>query len=200
MGGSSLRTLATMVEKKVPRAAGLAFLLAAGLLLSGCSSSLLSGILGDEDKATSTSTSSTGGLGHSVAPELGGSGEQGKMAELYNKGLSQIREGEYKSAFKSFSEVERQYPYSAWATKSILMQAYANYEAGKMDDCIVAANRFITLHPGHKDAPYAYYLVALANYNRISDTKRDQTVTQKALNDLEEVQRRFPGTRYAEDA
>jgi outer membrane protein assembly factor BamD len=187
-----------MVEKRGARAAGMAMVLAVGMTLAGCSSSLLGGILGDDQKATSTSAS--GGLGHSVAPELGGSSEQGKMAELYNKGLEQIRNGEYKSAVKSFSEVERQYPYSAWATKSILMQAYANYESGRMDDCIVAANRFITLHPGHKDAPYAYYLVALANYNRISDTKRDQTVTQKALNDLEEVQRRFPGTRYAEDA
>ena len=90
-----------MMEKKVRRAAGLAFLLAAGLLLAGCSSSLLSGILGDDDKATATSSS--GGLGHSVAPELGGSGEQGKMAELYNKGLTQIRDGEYKTAVKSFS-------------------------------------------------------------------------------------------------
>ena len=106
----------------------------------------------------------------------------------------------YKSAVKNFAEVERQYPYSSWATKSILMQAYANYENGKFDDAINAANRFITLHPGHKDAPYAYYLIALCNYDRIADTKRDQTTTMKALDNLEEIERRFPGTPYAADA
>ena len=137
-----------MVEKRGARAAGMAMVLAVGMTLAGCSSSLLGGILGDDQKATSTSAS--GGLGHSVAPELGGSSEQGKMAELYNKGLEQIRNGEYKSAVKSFSEVERQYPYSAWATKSILMQAYASYRLGKWDDAINASNRFITLHPGHR--------------------------------------------------
>ena len=80
------------------------------------------------------------------------------------------------------------------------MQAYVNYKAKKYDDAIVAANRFITLHPGHKDAAYAHYLVALSDFERINDTKRDQTSTRKALEALEEIERRFPDTPYAEDA
>ncbi|MGH6855919.1 MAG: outer membrane protein assembly factor BamD, partial [Aestuariivirga sp.] len=123
-----------------------------------------------------------------------------EVAKLYNSGLEKLNGGEWKSATKQFSEVERKYPYSKWATKAILMQAYANYQSGKPDDAINACNRFITLHPGHKDAPYAYYLIALSNYNRIGDIKRDQTATAQALDALEEVQRRFPGTAYANDA
>jgi outer membrane protein assembly factor BamD len=122
------------------------------------------------------------------------------VAKLYNEGLTKLQAGEWKSATKQFSEVERQYPYSKWATKAILMQAYSNYQSGHPDDAINACNRFITLHPGHKDAPYAYYLIALSNYNRINDIKRDQTATQQALDALEEVERRFPGTPYAADA
>jgi outer membrane protein assembly factor BamD len=80
------------------------------------------------------------------------------------------------------------------------MQAYVNYKARKYDDAIVAANRFITLHPGHKDAAYAHYLVALSDFERINDTKRDQTSTRRALEALEEIERRFPDTPYAEDA
>jgi outer membrane protein assembly factor BamD len=80
------------------------------------------------------------------------------------------------------------------------MQAYVNYKAKKYDDAIVAANRFITLHPGHKDAAYAHYLIALSDFERINDTKRDQTSTRKALEALEEIERRFPDTPYAEDA
>ena len=96
--------------------------------------------------------------------------------------------------------MERKYPYSSFATKAILMQAYAAYRAAKWDDAIIAANRFITLHPGHRDAGYAYYLIAISNFNNISDTKRDQSATFKALASLEEVAQRYPGTAYAADA
>jgi outer membrane protein assembly factor BamD len=80
------------------------------------------------------------------------------------------------------------------------MQAYAQYQRNAYDEAVNAAQRFITLHPGHKDAAYAYYLVALCNYEQIIDVRRDQTNTQKALATLEEVSRRFPGTPYAQDA
>lgn len=122
------------------------------------------------------------------------------VAKLYNEALASLNKGETKSATKKFAEVERQFPYSSWATKAILMQAYAQYRAGNWDDTIVAASRFITLHPGHRDAGYAYYLMAVANYNKISDTKRDQSATKDALKALEEVAQRYPGTAYAEDA
>jgi outer membrane protein assembly factor BamD len=171
--------------------------------VSGCASGLLSGILGDSNSTDTTTTAATvpAGASGSVAPDLGSaSADDGAIAKLYNQGLQDLNDHSYKSAVKNFSEVERQYPYSSWATKSILMQAYANYENGKFDDAINAANRFITLHPGHKDAPYAYYLIALCNYDRIADTKRDQTTTMKALDNLEEIERRFPGTPYAADA
>jgi len=155
----------------------------------------MDGIWGD-----SSSSSSTAGVGKGLAPDLATAEDGQAVAELYNKGLSSLKDGSYKTAIKHFAEVERQYPYSSWATKAILMQAYASYERGKYDDTIVAANRFITLHPGHKDTGYAYYLVAISNYNRINDTKRDQTATQQALDALEEVARRYPGTDYAADA
>ena len=162
---------------------------------SGCASNLMDGIWGD-----SSSSSSTAGVGKGLAPDLATAEDGQAVAELYNKGLGNLKDGSYKTAIKNFAEVERQYPYSSWATKAILMQAYANYELGKFEDSIVAANRFITLHPGHKDTGYAYYLVAISNYNRITDTKRDQTATRQALEALEEVARRYPGTDYADDA
>ena len=167
--------------------------------VSGCSSGLLDGIWGDSSSSTSAAVVPATG-NDAVAPDLYGSNEGDAVAKLYNEGLTKLQAGEWKSATKQFSEVERQYPYSKWATKAILMQAYSNYQSGHPDDAINACNRFITLHPGHKDAPYAYYLIALSNYNRINDIKRDQTATQQALDALEEVERRFPGTAYANDA
>jgi outer membrane protein assembly factor BamD len=170
---------------------------AIALPLSGCATSLMDGLWGDD---SSSATTSTAGMTAGVAPDMSGTNEGAEVAKLYNEGLSELASGQNKSAIKAFAEVERQYPYSSAATKSIIMQAYASYRAAKWDDAIVAANRFITLHPGHKDTGYAYYLIAVSNYNKISDTKRDQSATKQALASLEEVAQRFPGTPYAADA
>ena len=165
--------------------------------LSGCASNIMDGIWGD-DKSSTTSTQALTADG--VAPDMTAATEDAEVAKLYNEGLADLNNGQSKSAVKKFAEVERKYPYSSFATKAILMQAYASYRAAKWDDTIVAANRFITLHPGHRDAGYAYYLIAVANYNKISDTKRDQTATKQAMASLEEVAQRYPGTPYAADA
>src|SRR5262249_56551447 len=107
---------------------------------------------------------------------------------------------EYKKAAKEFEEVDRQHPYSVWATKAQIMAAFAYYQSNKYDDAIIALDRFIQLHPGHRDIPYAYYLKALCYYEQISDVGRDQRITQQALDALAEVVKRFPETPYARDS
>jgi outer membrane protein assembly factor BamD len=120
--------------------------------------------------------------------------------DLYNKAMDALVEENYATAAKTFDEVESQHPYSVWATKSQLMQIYALYEADKYDDAIIAADRFIQLHPGHRDVAYAYYLKAICYYMQITDVGRDQRQTQLALTALDEVVRRFPDSKYARDA
>jgi len=169
--------------------------IAVALALGACSS--MSNLL---DRGSSTSTRAASASGDAIAPDLDAADKTEPVGPLYNKGLEQMQSGEYRTAAKTFGEVERQHPYSAWATKAQLMQAYAQYQRNAYDEAVNAAQRFITLHPGHKDASYAYYLIALCNYEQIMDIRRDQTKTQKALASLEEVSRRYPGTAYAQDA
>lgn len=167
--------------------------------LSGCAK--MSNLLdGDSNTSTSAATVTTDSQGNALSPEMIAANQTDPVATLYNRGLADLQSGSYNAAAKNFSEVERQYPYSKWATKAIVMQAYAFYQRNNYDDSINAANRYITLHPAGKDAPYAYYLVALANYEQIKDVQRDQSRTRKALESLEEVQRRFPESPYAVDA
>jgi outer membrane protein assembly factor BamD len=117
---------------------------------------------------------------------------------LYNQGLYYLNEkGDYTSASKKFEEVDREHPYSDWARKALLMDAYTNYSAGKYTEAISAAKRYLNLHPGSPDAPYAYYLIGSSYFDRIPDVTRDQDGTQKALNALDEVVQKFPGTEYA---
>ena len=122
------------------------------------------------------------------------------VEDLYNSAMNELLDGGYTKSAKSFDEVERQHPYSVWATKAQLMSAYALYEAGKYDESVVAADRFISLHPGHRDIAYAYYLKALDYYVQIADVGRDQKTTQQALQALNEVVRRFPDSKYGRDA
>lgn len=171
----------------------------AAMLLSGCASSLMDGIWGD-DSNTSAQANSTAALSAGVSPDMTTARENVEVAKLYNEALASLNDNSPKTAIKQFGEVERKYPYSSYATQAILMQSYAAYRLGKWDDAIIAANRFITLHPGHKDVGYAYYLVAICSYDQIANTKHDQSATLKALSALEEVSQRFPGTAYAQDA
>ena len=144
------------------------------LALAGCSTaSVIKDVFGND--STPAATTSMGLTGGAMSPGVDAPAKGDPVAELYNAGLEKLKSGSYKSAAKSFAEVERQHPYSKWATKALLMQAFANYQRNAYDDAINAADRFITLHPGHKDSAYAYYLTAISQYEQISDVRRDQS-------------------------
>jgi len=118
--------------------------------------------------------------------------------KLYNEGLFLMNQKhDPKGASKKFEEVDRQHPYSDWARKSLLMSAYAFYQAGDYDSCIGASTRYVTLHPGSPDAAYAQYLIAASHYDQIPDVSRDQGRTEKAIAALEEVIRKYPTSEYA---
>ncbi len=119
---------------------------------------------------------------------------------LYNDALDALEAEDFVAARGSFEEVDRQHPYSIWATKAQLMAAYVYYLNDEYDDAIIALDRFIELHPGNPDAPYAYYLRGVSYYEQIVDIGRDQKVTRLALESLQEVTQRFPDTPYARDA
>ena len=122
------------------------------------------------------------------------------VEDLYNLAMDSMAIAEFKKAVKQFDEVERQHPYSVWATRSQLMSAYASYMINKYDEAIISAERFVQLHPGHRDVAYAYYLIAISYYEQIADVGRDQKITEQALGALDEVIRRFPQSEYARDA
>ncbi|MGH6787416.1 MAG: outer membrane protein assembly factor BamD [Novosphingobium sp.] len=119
---------------------------------------------------------------------------------LYAAAKDKLDSGDTKVAAALFDEVERQHPYSPWARRAQLMSSFSYYVARDYNKSVQAAQRFLSIHPGNKDAPYAYYLIGLCYYEQISDVTRDQKVTQQALTALNEVVRRYPQTRYATDA
>jgi outer membrane protein assembly factor BamD len=119
---------------------------------------------------------------------------------LYNHAQDLMQQENYRDAAKAFEEVDREHPYSEWATRAEMMTAYAYYMSNQYDDAITAAKRYIELHPGNKDVPYAYYIVGICYYEQISDIGRDQELTHKAMDAFNELVRRFPDSDYARDA
>ena len=119
---------------------------------------------------------------------------------LYALAKKRLDQKDYEQAAKLFDEVERQHPYSVWARRAQLMSAFSYYVAEKYPEAVNSAQRFLTIHPGNKDAPYAHYLVAMSYYQQVSDVARDQRTTQQALDAFGELVRRYPESRYASDA
>lgn len=122
------------------------------------------------------------------------------VEQLYNEASTSLVNRNYDRAVLMFDEVERQHPYSEWASRANLMSAFSNYQSNNYDEAITAARRYISLHPGNDETAYAYYLVAICYFERITDVGRDQGITEDALSALQEVIRRYPKTDYAADA
>src|SRR5580693_3644536 len=122
------------------------------------------------------------------------------VEELYNRGVDAMNDKRYVAAAKQFDLVEENYPYSSWSVNAQLMQGYSQYLQQHYTDAIGTLDRFIQLHPAHRDIAYAYYLRSLSFYEQISDIKRDQKATQDAIGALQEVVNRFPDSAYGRDA
>ncbi|MCH4894202.1 MULTISPECIES: outer membrane protein assembly factor BamD [unclassified Sphingomonas] len=122
------------------------------------------------------------------------------VGTLYTAAKQRLDSGQYKVAAALFDEVERQHPYSVWARRAQLMGAFSYYLDRDYTKAIQGSQRFLAVHPGNRDAPYAYYLIALSYYEQISDVSRDQKITDQAQGALGELTRRYPNSRYAADA
>ena len=120
--------------------------------------------------------------------------------ELYNKGYDEMQDTSWSKAAASFEKVELEHPYSKWAVKAKLMQAYAYYKDEKYDDAVLSLERFIRYHPGNKDIAYAYYMKGLCYYDQIVGSEKDQENTANAEEAFTQVVVRFPNSEYARDA
>ena len=121
--------------------------------------------------------------------------------DIYKRGEYELENGgRPKDAVHYFAEIERLYPYSEWAKRALIMQAYAYHKARSYEEARGAAQRFIDNYPGDEDAAYAKYLLALSYYDQIDEVGRDQGLTFQALQALREVIEQYPDTEYARSA
>ena len=121
--------------------------------------------------------------------------------EIYKQGeLALASERRPDGAIRYFQEVERLYPYSEFAKRALIMQAFSYHKAKKYEEARAASQRYLDFYPGDEDAPYALYLMALSYYDQIDDVGRDQGVTFQALTGMRDVIEQYPDSDYARSA
>lgn len=155
--------------------------LVAGLTLAGCSGGTFRNARGD--------------IGFSNTPIESYSAEQ-----IFERGEYELARNDFGEAARFFSEIERLYPYSEWAKRALIMQAFAHHKDKEYEDARSAAQRYVDFYPADDDAAYAQYLLALSYYDQIDEVGRDQGLTFQALQSLRTVIERYPDSEYARSA
>ena len=141
--------------------------------------------------------SACGGASQRLAP---GVVEELSAVEIYQRGEDSLEGGEAEDAAFYFGEIERLYPYSEWAKRGLIMQAFAHHKDRAYDESRASAQRYIDFYPTSEDAAYAQYLLALSYYDQIDDVGRDQGLTFQALQSLRAVIEQYPDSSYAAEA
>ena len=120
--------------------------------------------------------------------------------DIYDLAEDRLAKNRPQDAAKYFSEIERLYPYSEWAKRGLIMQAYSFHKDKDYENSRSAAQRYIDFFPAAEDAAYAQYILALSYYDQISEVGRDQDVTVKALQELRLLIERYPDSKYAKQS
>ena len=147
---------------------------------------------------------------------LGGTGdgqEEEKFTDeqrLYEAAQKSIRTGNYTVGIERLEAIETHFPFGQFAEQAQLELIYANYMKGAYEEAIVAADRFIELHPTHPHADYAYYMMGLSSFERnrgffdrflgSPEATRDISNAKIAFGQFNELLQKFPGSLYAKDA
>jgi outer membrane protein assembly factor BamD len=118
----------------------------------------------------------------------------------YDQGLARLAKGDGSGAAKKFTDVSKNYPYSDWSKKALLMTAYSQFKASDYDSCEQSAERYVKLYPDSPDAPYALYLEASSYYSQIPDISRDQERASKALTLYQQIVEKYPNSEYVNDS
>ncbi len=130
-------------------------------------------------------------------PRAPGALEQYTAKEIFERGELELERGDGEEAAFYFGEIERLYPYSEYAKRALIMQAFAYHRERDYPNSRASAQRYVDFYPASEDAAYAQYLLALSYYDQIDEIGRDQGLTFQALQSLRTVIEQYPETEYA---
>jgi outer membrane protein assembly factor BamD len=128
---------------------------------------------------------------------------------IYEAGALAMADKDYDKALGYFKKLESRFPHGKYATQAKLEIIYAHYKKDDPVSTLVAADRFIKIHPNHPNVDYAYYLKGLATFNERGIVEK---LTKQQINDrdpkalklsfaaFKDLTERYPKSRYYKDA
>lgn len=119
---------------------------------------------------------------------------------LYNQGLANMKAGKVPEAVRKFEAVDKQYPFTEWSRKALVMATFANYRLGRTDDAVAAGTRYMAQYPRSQDSAYVQYLIGLAYSRQIAAVTQDQSAAKKTIDAMQKVLTDFPDSEYVDDA
>lgn len=122
------------------------------------------------------------------------------LPEIYATAYDEFNNENYEEAAMEFLKAENQHPASPWAADALIMAAYSHYVDKDFAGAILATDRFMRFHPGHKDVPYVMYLRGMCYYRQVSDVRREPGMSAYALQQFQTLVQRFPNSEYAKNA
>jgi outer membrane protein assembly factor BamD len=122
------------------------------------------------------------------------------LEDIYQEAYQEFNKKNYAEAAELFQIAESQYPASIWAADALVMMAYSRYMDNDFAGSILAIDRYMRFHPGHKDVPYMMYLRGMDYYRQVSDVRRDPGMSAYALQQFQQLVERFPNSEYAKNA
>ncbi len=126
--------------------------------------------------------------------------DEQSLPDIYAKAYEEFNDENYEEAAMEFLKAETQHPASPWAADALIMAAYSHYMDRDFAGAILAIDRFMRFHPGHKDVPYVMYLRGMCYYRQVSDVRREPGMSAYALQQFETLVKRFPRSPYAKNA
>ena len=121
-------------------------------------------------------------------------------SSLYQGALDDMDRLYFQTAIKKLEQLDRQHPRDPLLEKSKLMQVYANYRGGKLNEAVLAADRYLALYPNGSDVDYVLWLKATAYYAQIKDITRDQQLSRDSIDTYNLLIANHPKSKYAADA
>ena len=118
---------------------------------------------------------------------------------LYNEAYSNFENGKYNEAVKLFEDVQKNYSYTEWAAKALLLKSYIYYDSSRYILALENLKNYKKLYSGNKEIEYVEYLIAICLFEQINISARDQQNTKLALKQFNKVITNFPKSEYAQD-
>jgi len=133
-----------------------------------------------------------------------------QVAEIYEEASGMLKSGDYQQAILLYERLESRFPYGKYAERAQMEIAYAYYKDSEPESAIVAADRFIKLHPDHENVDYMFYLRGLASYDLsesfmeslfdVDPSQHDPKSARRAFEYFAELIKKYPKSRYSKDA